>query len=147
VPEPAKPLPLQGSAGPDVKGQTATPAAKPPVKKAPKPSTNVGDEMAAPPATSTGDSSIKQTLDDADAALKASEWKRAEELANAVINSQDAFPKQKMRALMIHGMVECLGNNSDERARIDLRRITAAPQFRFRLLKTCQKAGFLQTDR
>ncbi|HUS30065.1 MAG TPA: protein kinase [Kofleriaceae bacterium] len=93
-----------------------------------------------------GDESAKQKLNDADAALKASQWARAEQLANAVVNSEDAFPKQKARASMIHGMAQCLGRNNEEGALTDLRRIKGAPALRVKLLKTCQKAGFMLAE-
>jgi eukaryotic-like serine/threonine-protein kinase len=94
-----------------------------------------------------GDATAKQKLDSADTALKASDWGRAEQLANSVINSEDANPKQKARAVMIHGMAQCLGRNNEEGALADLRRIKNAPAIRLKLLKVCHQAGFLAAER
>jgi hypothetical protein len=94
-----------------------------------------------------GDATAKQKLNDADTALKASEWGRAEQLANAVMNSEDANLKQKARAAMIHGIAQCLGHNNEEGALTDLRRIKGAPAMRLKLLKVCHQAGFLKAER
>jgi hypothetical protein len=89
-----------------------------------------------------------EKLRQAEEALRDSQWPRAEQLANAVLNSDDSKPKQKARAAMIHGMVQCLGRNNEEGALTDLRRMKGAyPFLRKRLLVACQKAGFLNGQR
>jgi hypothetical protein len=64
-----------------------------------------------------------------------------------VINNEDATPKQKARAAMMHGISQCLGSNNEEGARMDLRRLRGSPALRVKLLKTCQQAGYLLGDR
>jgi eukaryotic-like serine/threonine-protein kinase len=91
-----------------------------------------------------GDAASAEKLRQAEEALRAGQWPRAEQLANAVLNSEDAKPKQKARGAMIHGMVQCLGRNNEEGALTDLRRMKGNyPFLRRRLLTACQKAGFL----
>jgi hypothetical protein len=96
----------------------------------------------------SGDSASAEKLRQAEEAVHASQWPRAEQLANSVMNSEDAKPKQKARAVMIHGIVQCLGRNNEEGALTDLRRMKGAfPVLRKRLLAACQKAGFLSGQR
>jgi hypothetical protein len=95
-----------------------------------------------------GDSASAEKLRQAEEAVHATQWPRAEQLVNSVMNSEDARPKQKARAVMIHGIVQCLGRNNEEGALTDLRRMKGAfPLLRKRLLAVCQKAGFLTGQR
>lgn len=95
-----------------------------------------------------GDTASADKLKQAEEAIRAGQWPRAEQLANAVLNSEDAKPKQKARAAMVHGIVQCLGRNNEEGALADLRRMKGTFTFlRKRLLLTCQKAGFLTGQR
>lgn len=92
-----------------------------------------------------GDALSADKLRQAEEALRAGQWARAEQLANSVLNSEDAKPKQKARGAMLYGMVQCLGRNNEEGALTALRRMKGNyPFLRRRLLAACQKAGFLQ---
>ncbi|HSD89919.1 MAG TPA: protein kinase [Kofleriaceae bacterium] len=146
TPDAAIPVVETGSAG---RAEAPKPTDKKRTDAKPPVTPKAGDKSPAKAGEddSAGDATAAQKLRDADDALHASQWSRAEQLANAVINNEDAWPKQKARASMIHGMVQCLGRNNEEIALTDLRRITSAPVFRRRLLSTCQKAGFLNAER
>jgi hypothetical protein len=146
----AKQLDASGDAKPSAATKTGTKAAD--GKSSKKTGlASVGSSTATASANadsdSDGDATAKQKLQDADASLKASDWGRAEQLANAVINSEDATPKQKARAAMLHGIAQCLGRNNEEVALMDLRRLRGSPALRAKLLKTCQQGGFLLGER
>jgi len=94
-----------------------------------------------------GDEVVKKKLADAEAALAANKWDRAEQLANAVTTSQDATARQKLRATLIFGTVQCLGRNDEGRARVALRKLTVAPKLRRKLIDACHNAGYLQNVR
>ena len=119
------------------KHSTTTPQPPPPPPPPDDDATDANDDAAS-----------AEKLKQAEEAVRAGQWPRAEQLANAVLNSEDARPKQKARAAMIHGIVQCLGRNNEEGALTDLRRMKGAfPFLRKRLLVACQKAGFLNGQR
>jgi serine/threonine-protein kinase len=89
-----------------------------------------------------GDENHAKRLKEAETAMRESRWQRAEQLANSVTTSEDASPRQRSRAFMIHGMVQCLGRNNGATALTDLRR-TTVPAMRRKLLGICRQAGFL----
>jgi tRNA A-37 threonylcarbamoyl transferase component Bud32 len=95
----------------------------------------------------TGDEHAAKKLHDAQQALQASQWDRAEQLANSVITSEDATVRQKSRATLIFGTVQCLGRNDESRARAALRKLAIAPKMRRQLIDVCRRAGYLRTDR
>ncbi|HEX5060157.1 MAG TPA: protein kinase [Kofleriaceae bacterium] len=112
-----------------------------------KPPKQDGKPPAVDEETDDGDEAVKKKLSDAEAALAANNWNRAEQLANAVTRSQDANARQKLRATMIFGTVQCLGRNDEGRARAELRKLTVAPKMRRKLIDACHSAGYLQNVR
>lgn len=94
-----------------------------------------------------GDEVAAGKLADAQQALAASQWDRAEALANAVSSSPDATRHQKARAALIYGTVQCLGRNDEGRARIALRKLAGMPKLRRRLLEACHRAQWLTNER
>ncbi len=91
-----------------------------------------------------GDELAAKKLRDATAALEASQWDRAEMLANSVRNSEDASPHQKARAMLVYGMVQCLGRNDDGRAISTARALLKTPRLRRRLLDACHRVNRLR---
>ena len=87
-----------------------------------------------------GDEAAAKKLREAQAALTASDWDLAERLANSVMNSETAIPRQRARATMMYGMVQCLGRNDQGRAIAAARRLTGSPKLRRKLLDTCRRA-------
>ncbi|HTL34735.1 MAG TPA: serine/threonine-protein kinase [Kofleriaceae bacterium] len=152
-PEPVeKSEPVRAEASASGSGSTTPPvqteAVKVPAKTGTKTGSKTGAKTGSTTTTATanddgGDATLKQKLNDADVALRASEWGKAEQLANAVINSEDANPKQKARASLIHGTAQCLGRNNQEGALMDLRRLKGAPGLRAKLLNVCKQADIL----
>ncbi|HEY5944832.1 MAG TPA: serine/threonine-protein kinase [Kofleriaceae bacterium] len=124
--EPAKPS--------DAKPKQPTPKLPPPKQQPP-----ISDDEA-----DDGDEANGKKLKDAQAALDAGNFDRAETLANAVTNSEDATVRQRARGTMIYGMVQCIARNDEARARATLRKLIAAPKLRKKLLDTCHHHGWLQ---
>ena len=81
------------------------------------------------------------------AALAASKWDRAESLANTVTSSETSNLRQKQRAALVFGVVQCLARNDEGRARIALRRLIGAPKLRRKLVDTCHANNYLQNVR
>jgi serine/threonine-protein kinase len=94
-----------------------------------------------------GDEAIAQKLAEAQAALDAGHWDRAEALANSVRTSEDASPRQRARATLIAGIVQCAGRNDEGRARVALRQLAGSPRLRRKLIEACHRAGALQNER
>jgi serine/threonine-protein kinase len=128
IPRPPDPAPKEN--GPAPKDR------KPADKKAP-----ATDEEA------DGDEALAQKLKDANAAFKAGNFSRAEELANAVSNSEDATPQQRMRALMLYGMLQCAAHNDAGRAHAVVRLLGSAPKLRRRVIEACNAKGYLRNVR
>jgi hypothetical protein len=119
-------------------------AAKPPGESKPKP------PVAKPPVdeeTDDGDEAVKQKLVEAQAALDANKFDRAEQLANMVSTSEDANPRQRARATLIYGMLQCMVRNDESTARASLRKLAGTPKLRKKLLDTCHAAKYLQDVR
>ncbi|HEY5928381.1 MAG TPA: serine/threonine-protein kinase [Kofleriaceae bacterium] len=117
---------------PEVK-KAQDPKPKDPVKKVPPPPRDADDD-----GPDDGDEVLGKKLADAQAALAAGKWDRAETLANSVSTSEDATARQRARAIMIFGMVQCKGRNDTGRALAAARKLTAAPKLRRRLLDACK---------
>ena len=94
-----------------------------------------------------GDDPNAKKLREAQAAVSASTWDRAEQLANAVSTSEDATPRQKARAALLYGIIQCLARNDEGRARVAMRKLAGAPKLRRKLIETCKSAGYLQNER
>ncbi len=94
-----------------------------------------------------GDPLSAKKLSDAQRAIEASSWDRAEQLANAVRTSEDSTPRQKLRATLLYGIVQCIARNDEGRARVAMRKLAGAPKLRRRLIETCKSAGYLQNER
>jgi serine/threonine-protein kinase len=120
------------------------PPPKHPTPRDPKP------DKKAPPSddeTDDGDEALAQKLADANAAYKAGNFARAEELANGVSNSEDATSKQRMRALSLYGMLQCAAHNDAGRAHAVVRLLGSAPKLRRRVIDACHKKGYLRNVR
>jgi tRNA A-37 threonylcarbamoyl transferase component Bud32 len=87
------------------------------------------------------DEGVKKLLDDAEAALAGGQPDRAERLANTVISSPDAGPRQRAQAHAIHGIVKCTQQNDQEAAAIDLRSLRGYGALAGRLIDRCKRAG------
>jgi eukaryotic-like serine/threonine-protein kinase len=112
---------------------------KPPVVKATdKPDDDANDDDT----DATG-----KKLKEAKTALDSSQADRAEQLARMVMTSEDSTPRQKARATMLYGMVQCIARNDESRARATLRKLAAAPKLRRQLLDVCHQHGWLQNVR
>ncbi len=94
-----------------------------------------------------GDELAAKKLRDAMAALESSQWDRAEMLANSVRNSEDSSPHQRARAMLVYGMVQCLGRNDDGRAISTARALLKTPRLRRRLLDACHRVNRLRSVR
>jgi serine/threonine-protein kinase len=90
-----------------------------------------------------GDADVRDQLKRAAAALDARDYDVAERVANAVINSSQAGPKQRATARLIHGTVQCAARNDQEAAQIDLRNLDGFRALRGRLLTVCRSHGIL----
>ncbi|HMG54523.1 MAG TPA: hypothetical protein VK601_13595 [Kofleriaceae bacterium] len=90
-----------------------------------------------------GDADVRDQLKRAAAALDARDYDLAERVANAVINSSQAGPKQRATARLIHGTVQCAARNDQEAAQIDLRNLDGFRALRGRLLTVCRSHGIL----
>lgn len=113
------------------------PSGKPPATSSLKP----------PAADSTPeDEPTAQKLKDGELALRDGGHDRAEQLANSVIASEAASRAQKAHAYTIRGIVDCVVHNSEERARIALRQLSAFPRLRKRLIASCQAKGQLMAQ-
>jgi eukaryotic-like serine/threonine-protein kinase len=132
---------------------TSPPDAPPPVDAAPPPIDAAVAPKPAPPRPvphrdpdedDAGDASIASALADADAAMRARDYPRAERLANRIINDQRGTARQLARAHGVMGIVQCVARNNEERARIALR---AIPQrfrpIRAQLIAACRAQGYL----
>ncbi|MGN6106293.1 MAG: serine/threonine-protein kinase [Kofleriaceae bacterium] len=93
-----------------------------------------------PEPTEPEDPTLRDQLRAAEAALAGGQLGRAEQLANAVIDSSAAGPRQRARAHLIRGTVQCTMNHNQEGALISLRNI-AQPRLRRQLIDACQRAG------
>jgi hypothetical protein len=96
----------------------------------------------AAPADADADPDARDKLQQAEAALKAHDYDRAERLANGVINSS-ASARQRAAARLIHGSVQCAARNDQEAAQIDLRALDGFRALRAQLLATCRRHGML----
>jgi serine/threonine-protein kinase len=156
-----KPEPVAGEPPTPAAGEPPTPAAPPvqhvadrPVPPEPprppeprKPAARVPAKAPAAEAEPADDSTpaspddeTSKKLADAEAALAARDFARAERLANAVINGEHAKPGQLARAHVVHAIVECAAHNDRGLALADLRAITVARQ-RKKLSDSCAAAG------
>jgi eukaryotic-like serine/threonine-protein kinase len=108
-------------------------------KPEPKPDPRSDVEEAEAP-----DDEHAKKLKDAQAAFDAKNYKRAEELANSVSNSEDATPRQRMRALSLYGMLQCAAHNDAGRANAVVRLLGTAPKLRRKVLDTCHRKGYLR---
>jgi serine/threonine-protein kinase len=97
---------------------------------------------AAPAADADADPDARDKLQQAEAALKAHDYDRAERLANGVINSS-ASARQRATARLIHGSIQCAARNDQEAAQIDLRALDGFRALRAQLLATCRRHGML----
>jgi serine/threonine-protein kinase len=123
----------------------AAPAASPPADAAPAATLRRDAAIAIRPAPDAADNEdedevVKKSLEDAEAALTASQFDRAERLTNAVITSPDARPRQRARAHAIHGIVKCT-QHDHEAAVINLRNLRGFRALQARLLDRCKQAG------
>ena len=121
-PEPPKPEPPKPAKPPKKLPATAAPEAKP-------------------------DPHAKDSLDRAEAALRAGEWSNVERLANSVIDSEDggATDYQREHARALRGIASCHLHNSQEGLQINLRGITR-PNLKRRLLDGCRDANVSLPD-
>ena len=87
------------------------------------------------------DETVKQQLQDAEAALAEGKHDRAERFANTVINSPDARGRQRARAHLVHGIVKCTQQNDQEAAGIDLRNLRGFGTLQAKLIQACKRAG------
>ncbi len=124
-------------------------AKKPPVdaKKPPAQDTKQKPPAADDETADDGDEAVAKQLHEAEAALAASKWDRAESLANTVSSSEDSNVRQKQRAALIFGTVQCLARNDEGRARIALRKLVGAPKLRRKLIDACHTNNYLQNVR
>ncbi|HEX7842936.1 MAG TPA: hypothetical protein VF469_35935, partial [Kofleriaceae bacterium] len=90
-----------------------------------------------------GDEDTRDKLAQATAALDRRDYDLAERLASAVINSSSAAVRQRARARMIHGIVQCAARNDQEAAQIDLRNLDGFRDLRTRLINACRSHGIL----
>jgi hypothetical protein len=149
APPPPPPPPATAPATPT--SDTPTPTSdKPTAETKPRPQTKP-KPPAAPAAiddeADDGDEVVAKKLKDAQAALDDSKWDRAEALANTVSTSEDATPRQRARATLIYGMLQCMVRNDESRARAQLRKLAGAPKLRKKLLDACHAANYLQDVR
>jgi eukaryotic-like serine/threonine-protein kinase len=86
------------------------------------------------------DPAAKQSLLDAEAALAGGQHERAERLANSVISSPDARPRQRAQAHMLRGIVKC-AQEDQEAAAIALRNVRGFRAYQGRLIAQCKRAG------
>jgi serine/threonine-protein kinase len=86
------------------------------------------------------DPAAKKHLDDAEAALAGGQHDRAERLANRVITSPDAQPRQRARAHLIRGTVKC-AQQDQEAAVIALRNLDGFRSLEAALIQKCKRAG------
>jgi serine/threonine-protein kinase len=87
------------------------------------------------------DEAAKAALDNAQAALAGGQYERAERLANTVITSPDAQPRQRARAYAIHGIAKCTAQKDQEAAVIDLRNLRGFRALQSQLVEKCLQAG------
>ena len=87
-----------------------------------------------------GDEASEQSLKDAEAALAAGQHDRAERLANTVMNSPDARPRQRARAHLVRGIAKC-AQQDQEAATIALRNLRGFRALQARLIAQCKRAG------
>jgi eukaryotic-like serine/threonine-protein kinase len=107
----------------------------------PKPATHDARQPAPP--ENEGDDDTRDKIAQANAALDRNEYDLAERIANAVINSASAGPRQHAAARLIHGTVQCAARNDQEAAQIDLRNLQGFPALRARLINVCRKHGVI----
>jgi eukaryotic-like serine/threonine-protein kinase len=93
-------------------------------------------------ADTDGDPDARALLKQAASALDRHDYDLAERLANAVLNSA-ASGRQHATARLIHGTVQCVARNDQERAQIDLRGLAGYRALKTRLLSVCKNHGIL----
>ena len=143
-----KPTPIPAPPPPPV--HEATPVVPPPPID--KPPVEVKPKVKAPvkvdrPDDEAGDDTIKQKLADAEAAYRAGDLQKVERIANTVITDDRTSDGQKAHARALHGICMCVIHNSEDQARIDLRKLDSYPGFRAKLLKACRAENRLVNDR
>jgi len=132
---------------PDKPAKVVKPATKSDATKPAADATKPAAETKSADASDEGeDETVKQRLDDAEAAYRAGDYAKVERIANAVIAGEAGRASAKGRAHMLRGMVQCVLHNSEEQARIELRQLDAFPKQRARLLSTCRAEGHLTSD-
>jgi serine/threonine protein kinase len=131
---------------PDAADPEPPPAHEPVVAKAPKavvakaPKPSADDD---PTGDSPDESSAREQLQKAEAALAAKNFDLAERIANSV-NNTAAKPKQLAQARAIRAIVACVSHNDAEGAQIELRSLARNPVMRKRALAACQRHGLLE---
>jgi len=91
--------------------------------------------------TEPEDEAVKATLENAQAALTGGQYERAERLANTVITSPDAGPRQRASAYAIHGIAKCTAQKDQEAAVIDFRNLRGFRALQNQLVEKCRQAG------
>jgi serine/threonine-protein kinase len=84
----------------------------------------------------------RQKLEQAEAAIQQRDHELAERLSNAVINGPGS-PRQHATAHFLHGTVQCVANNDQEAAQIDLRNLGRFRGLKAKLLAICKRHGIL----
>jgi len=74
-------------------------------------------------------------------ALHDKRFDKLESLTNLIITAEHASDRQRARAHMLRGVVQCQRNDL-EKAVTDMRALTGFPALRRTLLKQCDDAGF-----
>jgi len=119
-------------------GDTKKPADGKPADGKPVDTKNAADvKEAEEPAAAGEDETAAAKLRDAQAALQAEDYAKAEQLANAVINGEHSGPGQKARAHVIHGIVACVAHNALGDANADARALAGTPKLQKRLMDRC----------
>ena len=108
----------------------------------PKPASSPPPPPSAPKDTDTGaDPDTEAKLALAQQALHDKRFDKLESLTNLIITAEHASDRQRARAHMLRGVVQCQRNDL-EKAVTDMRALTGFPALRRTLLKQCDDAGF-----
>jgi eukaryotic-like serine/threonine-protein kinase len=150
VPPDAAQLPVAPPIAPAATPDAGTPAPPRPDAGTPTPTPRRDAGIAAirpsPPDEDSGkggpeDEVVTKNLADAESALAAGQFDRAERLANSVIVSPEARAPQRARAHAVRGIVKCTNQHDQEGAVIDLRNLGGFRALQQRLIAACKRVG------
>jgi hypothetical protein len=127
VPPLPRPPPVRGGAGP---GSSRSSGSEP------RPGPTSGDGSSA-----GDDETATRQLGEAESALAAGDYDRAERLANTVASSPDARARQRARAHAIRGVVRCVRDRDQEGGAIALRQLRGFRPLQTRLALACKSVG------